>query len=186
MPRHLREQATHLAYPMPWALPWIIGFIWCTLPPAVIIQKMVIFSSRCPAMDASHTQLIAAARAVCGVFRLSAAFSAGSVGAALRTAQGTIYTGVCIDLACGLGFCAEVAAVAEMVKSRETHIVAMVAVSSSRILPPCGRCREMLVQVDGRNLDCQVLLGEERAVALRELLPDHWLAHHPSPAHGSA
>jgi cytidine deaminase len=48
-------------------------------------------------------------------------------------------------------------------------------VSATRILPPCGRCRELLAQVDRRNFDCLVVLGRERAVALRELLPDWWL-----------
>ena len=102
-------------------------------------------------------------------------FFAGSVGAAIRTAGGNVYTGICIDLTCGLGFCAEVAAVAEMLKHRETHIVAVVACSEDRILPPCGRCREMMAQVDVRNLDCRVIVGEDREVSLRGLLPDHWL-----------
>ena len=127
-------------------------------------------------MDENTSQLIEAARAVCGEFGLSDDFSAGSVGAAIRTVDGNIYTGVCIDLACGLGFCAEVAAVAEMLKHRETHITEVVAVSDNRILPPCGRCREMIAQVDARNLNCRVIIGDDKAATLRQLLPDHWLA----------
>jgi cytidine deaminase len=128
-------------------------------------------------MDEATSQLIEAARAVYGEFGLSEDFSAASVGAAIRTAGGNIYTGVCIDLACGLGFCAEVAAVAEMLKHRETHITAVVAVTDHGILAPCGRCREMMAQVDARNLDCDVIIGEDRMVTLRELLPEHWLAN---------
>ena len=93
-------------------------------------------------MDKDTAQLIKVAESVCGEFRLTEDFSAGSVGAAILTAKGNIYTGICIDLACGLGFCAEVAAVAEMLKNKETHISAVVAVSKDRILPPRGRCRE--------------------------------------------
>ena len=130
-------------------------------------------------MDKTTAQLIKAARSVCGEFRLTEDFSAGSVGAAILTAKGNIYTGVCIDLACGLGFCAEVAAVAEMLKNKETHISVVVAVSKDRILPPCGRCREMMVQVDVRNFDCRVIVGEDRAITLRELLPNHWLRQSP-------
>jgi cytidine deaminase len=126
-------------------------------------------------MDKATSQLIAAAKAVYGELKLSKDFSAGSVGAALRTASGNIYTGVCIDLACGLGFCAEAAAIAEMLKHRETHITSIVAVTPRGILAPCGRCREMIAQVDFRNLDCQVIIGEDRIVTLRELLPEHWL-----------
>jgi cytidine deaminase len=124
----------------------------------------------------TRARLIAAAEAACGEFGLRDGFSAGSVGAALLTARGNVYTGICIELACGLGFCAEVAAVAEMLKHRETEIAAIVAVSDRGILPPCGRCRETIVQVDARNLECRVILAPDRDAILRELLPTHWLA----------
>jgi cytidine deaminase len=123
----------------------------------------------------TRRQLIDAARAVSGGFRLRDEFSAGSVGAAVRTAGGNVYTGICIDLGSGLGFCAEVAAIAEMLKCRETQIAEVVAVAGHRILPPCGRCRETMVQVDVRNLDARVVVAPDRDVSLRELLPKHWL-----------
>jgi len=126
-------------------------------------------------MDEITSKLIEAARSVCGEFSLGNDFSAASVGAAIRTAEGNIYTGVCIDLASGLGFCAEVSAVAEMLKHRETRITDVVAVTREGVLPPCGRCREMIAQVDSRNLDCRIILGEDRMTTLRQLLPDHWL-----------
>ena len=66
-------------------------------------------------------ELIEAARAVQGHFALSEPDrSAGSVAAALRTRSGAVYTGICIDVSCGIGFCAEHAAIAEMLKHRET------------------------------------------------------------------
>lgn len=124
-------------------------------------------------MNEERTKLIAAAQAVCGALRLRENFSAGSVGAAILTVKGNIYTGICIDLACGLGFCAEIAAVAEMLKARETHVLAVVAVSNRGVRAPCGRCRETIVQIDTQNLDCAVILGDDREVPLRELLPEH-------------
>ena len=126
-------------------------------------------------MDEIVSKLIDAARRVCGEFGLEEDFSAASVGAAIRTADGNIYTGVCIDLACGLGFCAEASAIAEMLKHRETQITDVVAVTREGILPPCGRCREMISQLDRRNLDCRIIMGEYRTTTLRQLLPDHWL-----------
>jgi cytidine deaminase len=127
-------------------------------------------------MNEARSKLIEAAKAVCRAFRLREDFSAGSVSAALLTAKGNMYTGICIDLACGLGFCAEVAAVAEMLKARETHMLAVVAVSNGGVLvAPCGRCREMIAQVDTHNLDCAVILEGNREVLLRELLPEPWL-----------
>jgi cytidine deaminase len=125
--------------------------------------------------DTIVSELIEAARSVCGEYGLGKDFSAGSVGAAIRTAEGNIYTGICIDLACGLGFCAETSAIAEMLKHRETQITDVVAVTSDGILPPCGRCREMMLQVDSRNLDCRVILGEDKTTTLRKLLPERWL-----------
>jgi cytidine deaminase len=122
-----------------------------------------------------RTDLIEAARAVQEELKLRDKFSAGDVGAAVLTANGNTYTGVCIDLACGLGFCAEVAAIAEMLKNRESQLAAVVAVSGSKILPPCGRCRETMAQLDVRNLSCRVILSEKRDVSLRELLPSYWL-----------
>jgi len=125
--------------------------------------------------------LIAEAKKVCGDFELrknewaDETYSAGEVSATIQTEAGNIYTGICIDLACGIGFCAEASAIAEMLKHRETHIISVVAVSGDRILPPCGRCREMLAQVDSRNLDCKVILDDTNAVLLQELLPSHWL-----------
>lgn len=126
-------------------------------------------------MDEIASKLIEAARNVCGEFRLEEYFSAASVGAAIRTADGNVYTGVCIDLACGLGFCAEISAIAEMLKHRETQITDVVAVTRDDILPPCGRCRETMLQVDSRNLDCRIILGEDKTTTLRQLLPKHWL-----------
>ncbi len=121
------------------------------------------------------SELIAAARSIIGEFALSKDLFAGSVGAALRTVDGNIYTGICIDLASGLGFCAEVSAIAEMVKNRETQIAEIVAVSEYGIIPPCGRCRETMVQIDARNRETRVIVGENEVVTLGELLPRWWM-----------
>jgi len=94
----------------------------------------------------------------------------------LVTDSGNEYGGVCIDTASGTGFCAEHAAVASMVTAREYRISRIVAVwrdDGGRlcVLPPCGRCREFIRQIDPSNLDTQVILGREKRIALRDLLP---------------
>ena len=127
-------------------------------------------------MIATVQELVTAARQVQGDFHLAEDFIAGEVGAAIRTKSGRIFTGICIDVSCGIGFCVEHAAVAEMLKSRETEIDMIVAATKTTIVPPCGRCRELLVQVDRRNLDCQVILSETKMILLRDLLPEHWFA----------
>jgi cytidine deaminase len=131
-------------------------------------------------MNSEDELLIKAAQSVLGRLQLRDDYTAGDVAAAIRTAAGNIYTGICIDLTCGLGFCAEVAAVAEMLKHRETQIVSVVALDRhGTILAPCGRCRETLVQVDRRNRECRVLLHHGRAARLEDLLPEHWLEDPP-------
>lgn len=120
--------------------------------------------------------LVSKAAALVGEFDLTKpSLTAGAVGAALETAGGNVYTGINLDLACGIGFCAEHSAVAEMLKARETVVRRIVAVNAERIVAPCGRCREMLIQVDARNLDCEVLLPDGAVATLRELLPSAWL-----------
>ena len=120
-------------------------------------------------------ELIKTARKVVGEYTLSNAdFSAGSVGAALLTTEGNVYTGINIDVSCGIGFCAEHSAISEMLKNRETQIDMIVAVNSDSIIPPCGRCRELLFQVDKKNINTKVYLSEEKYMTLDELLPHRW------------
>ena len=101
--------------------------------------------------------------------------SAATVAAAILSKSGRTYTGVCIHVSCGIGFCAEHAAVAEMIKGRETEIDAVVAVCDSGVLAPCGRCRELMVQINPRNFSALVGLPDGRAATLRDLLPEHWI-----------
>lgn len=100
---------------------------------------------------------------------------AATVGCAILARNGSIYEGVCIHLSCGLGFCAEAAAIANMIKDGETEILKIVAVSQDAILSPCGRCREMMVQINRSNLNCEVLLEHDRVAILKELSPYHWM-----------
>jgi cytidine deaminase len=98
--------------------------------------------------------------------------TSGDVAAALLTTSGHLYTGVCVDTACSLGFCAEHAAIAEMLKARESSIELIVAVDQTgAVSAPCGRCRELIWQVDPRNAATRVILGPDESVTLAELLP---------------
>ena len=108
---------------------------------------------------------------------LSEVAEAGGVGAALMAESGRVYTGVCIDTASSMGFCAEHAAAASMVTARENQVVRMVAVNwDGNVLPPCGRCREFISQLHPDNLLAEVMVSFEEVVTLRELLPHDWRA----------
>ena len=99
----------------------------------------------------------------------------GWVGAALFTSQGNVFTGVNIHLLCGMGICAEYSAVADMIKHGETIIDKIVAITTEgSILPPCGRCREMLYQINVLNLNTEVFISDTETKLLRDLLPFHW------------
>ena len=100
---------------------------------------------------------------------------AGTVAAALESRSGRVYTGMCVDLKCGIGACAEHSAVAEMLKHREQEIAQIVAVNAEGVLVPCGRCRELMLQVSPSNTTARVLVGESESMLLKDLLPCHWL-----------
>lgn len=99
----------------------------------------------------------------------------GIVACALESDSGRVFTGICIDLPCGLGFCAERAAAAEMLKNGECVIRRIVTINrDSRILPPCGSCREFLMQMNERNATALVAVDVERDLPLAQLLPEQW------------
>lgn len=95
----------------------------------------------------------------------------GDVGATLVTDRGNRYSGVCIDTGSGTGFCAEHSAIAAMVTTGEYRIAKIVAVwrdneGALYALPPCGRCREFMRQVDPANLDADVILDRNTTAKL--------------------
>lgn len=105
--------------------------------------------------------------------RVSEDIEVGGVAAALVTDKGNIYRGICIDTACSMGFCAEHAAIAAMLTAGEDKVAQIVAVNWDKsVLPPCGRCREFLLQLG--NPETQVLVAEDTAVPVKELLPYSW------------
>jgi len=123
-----------------------------------------------------HADLIEVARAIINPHRVGDRLF-GDVAAALETTTGAIHTGVCIDTGSGTGFCAEHAAIASMVTSGEYEIARVVAVwrdddERVTVLPPCGRCREFIRQIDDSNLGATVVLGHGRTAPLRDLLPE--------------
>lgn len=111
------------------------------------------------------------ARALINKRQLSENTWAGGVTCALVTEAGNIYVGGNIDCPCGIGFCAEHTAISAMVTHGETRIMKIIAMSQRRFKPPCGRCRELMRQVDERNLDTIIEIAPGHFVKLSELLP---------------
>ena len=111
--------------------------------------------------------------------RISDYITAGEVSAAILSASGKIYTGVCMDTCSTLGICAERNAIFNMITCGESQISKVLA-----ILPdgttgaPCGACRELMVQLmPDTYQDVEIMLDYENAkiVTLGELTPHWWI-----------
>jgi len=123
----------------------------------------------------TNAELIAIAEGVLNP-KLIAKRYFGDVASTLITDQANVYSGVSIDTHSGTGFCAEHSAIAAMVTAGEYKIERIVAVwrddkGVTYVLPPCGRCREFIRQIDDGNLETEVVLGRDKVVKLKELLP---------------
>lgn len=138
---------------------------------------MTIWKEPIGRMTAEFERLYTAARAVVNPRVLSEYAEAGGVGAAIETYTGHIYTGVCIDTACSMGFCAEHAAAAAMLTAGESRIRRVIAVGAEgQVMPPCGRCREFLTALAAGNRQARVMVDQETELSLGELLPWDWKA----------
>lgn len=108
-------------------------------------------------------------------------FDTADVGCALITKDENIYSGVCIGHVCGIGSCAEYQAIGNMVSNGEKDIKTIVAVWYEKkknkfhgVIPPCGKCREMIKQTSKENLNTNVIISNSKKVKLKELLPYSW------------
>ena len=73
-------------------------------------------------MDKIWDEMYAAAKAVLNERRISDYVTCGEVAAAVLSASGKIYTGVCIDTCSTLGICAERNAIFNMITCGESQI----------------------------------------------------------------
>lgn len=130
-------------------------------------------------MDNIWTEMYEAARAVLNARRISDYVSCGEVSAAILSASGRIYTGICVDTCSTLGVCAERNAIFNMLTNGEQHIDKVIA-----ILPdgssgaPCGACRELMVQLMPEGYkDIEIMLdyGSGRTIKLGEITPEWWI-----------
>lgn len=122
-------------------------------------------------LNEMQQQLLAKARSVQGYRKLDYDNYAGFVGVAMLGANGKIYTGIDIGVTCGIGFCAEHTCIAQMIMDGESRVMAMCAVGEDTFFPPCGRCRELLSQINRENKDTEIILGYNDVKKLSDLLP---------------
>jgi cytidine deaminase len=104
----------------------------------------------------------------------------GDVGSALMTSKGNIFQGVCIGHYCGIGSCGEYQAIGAMISNGEKFIKKIVAVwydekrKRYEVIPPCGKCREMIHQTSKKNWNTEVIISNSKKVKLKDLMPHSW------------
>ena len=130
-------------------------------------------------MNGIWAEMYNAAKAVQNGRKVSAYVEAGGVAAAVLSASGKIYTGVCVDTCSTLGICAERSAIFNMLTNGEQEISKVLAIMpDGRTGAPCGACRELMVQLmPERYKDIEIMLdyGAERTIMLGELTPEWWI-----------
>ena len=130
-------------------------------------------------MDAIWRDLYQAARNAIHPRVLSRFAEAGGVAAAVESASGKIYVGVCVDTACSLGICAERNAIFHMITNGESQILRVIAVNQSgKVMPPCGACRELMTQLmPDKYASIEIMLDYENGKigTLGSLTPEWWI-----------
>ena len=130
-------------------------------------------------MDTIWDTLYSEARKALNPRSVSRLVEAGGVAAAIESASGSIYTGVCVDCACTLGICAERNAIFNMLTNGENALKRVVAVGGNgKVMAPCGACRELMTQLmpdDYRRIEVMLGYEEKKIVSLGALTPEWWL-----------
>ena len=130
-------------------------------------------------MDAVWTRMFDAAKKVQNGRKVSDYVEAGGVAAAILSASGRIYTGVCVDTCSTLGICAERNAIFNMLTNGEQEIAKVLAIMpDGRTGAPCGACRELMTQLmPERYRDIEIMLdyAAGRTATLGELTPEWWI-----------
>lgn len=125
-------------------------------------------------MDNEYNILLEVAKKLAGDKIVSKYVRCGHVACAFLTDKGNVYTGISINAKCGIGFCAEHSAIADMLRAGESKIVKLVSASSNKVVVPCGRCLEFIRQINEENINTNILVNENSIKKLDELLPLRW------------
>ena len=103
-----------------------------------------------------------------------APFSNFHVGAAVRTANGKVYTGCNVESASyGLTVCAERVAIWKALSAGERQFTELAVVADTETLtPPCGTCRQIIWEfAKGASIVFANLKGEKEEFHIADLLP---------------
>lgn len=125
-------------------------------------------------LDKEFEVLLEVAKKLAGDTVVSNYVRCGHVACALLTSTGNVYTGISINAKCGIGFCAEHSAIADMLKAGESKIIKIVSASENNVVVSCGRCLEFIRQLSDENVNAKILLPNQEVKTVDELLPVRW------------
>ena len=104
-----------------------------------------------------------------------APYSKFKVGVAIKTIDGSIFSGVNVENAAyPEGTCAEAAAIAAMCATGQREIVEVYVIADCKEpVPPCGGCRQKLAEFSKPDVlvTMATISGKEKTTSVRDLLP---------------
>lgn len=110
--------------------------------------------------------------------RAYAPYSNFTVGAALLSEQGNIYSGCNVENASyGLTVCAERTAIFKMVAAGERRIAAVLVIGDSEeFLAPCGACRQVIAEFAADDTPVYICNrhGRYKKSTVKELIPHYF------------
>lgn len=106
-------------------------------------------------------------------------YSKFKVGAALRSVDGTIFSGCNVEnVSTSLGVCAERTAIVKAVSEGHKNFtkIAISGLNNNKFVPPCGSCRQVLTEFNDPNNDMTVYLYQPKGIhvfvtSVKKLLP---------------
>ena len=125
------------------------------------------------------TKMYQVAKSIQNERRISDYIEAGSVAAAILTAEDKIFSGVCIDTCSTLGICAERNAIFNMITNGEQQIKRVLTIMpNGQTGTPCGACRELMVQLmpnDYKEIEIMLDYENKKVITLGEITPNWWI-----------
>ena len=104
-----------------------------------------------------------------------APYSKFKVGVAIKTIDGSIFSGVNVENAAyPEGTCAEAAAIAAMCATGQREIAEVYVIADCKApVPPCGGCRQKLAAFSKPDVPVTMatISGKEKTTSVRDLLP---------------
>ena len=125
------------------------------------------------------TEMYQVAKSIQNERKISDYIEAGSVAAAILTAEDKIFSGVCIDTCSTLGICAERNAIFNMITNGEQKIKRVLTIMpNGKTGTPCGACRELMVQLmpnDYKEIEIMLDYKNKKVITLGEITPNWWI-----------